>query len=45
MLKRHVPEPEKQNYYMCGPPRYTHGAFEVLKGLGVKSEQIKFEQW
>ncbi|MEM4255356.1 MAG: FAD-dependent oxidoreductase [Candidatus Norongarragalinales archaeon] len=45
MLTRHVPYPETQSYYICGPPRYTHGAFEVLKSLGVTQEKIKFEQW
>ncbi len=45
MIRKYVAQPDKENYYMCGPPRYTHGAFEVLKGIGVTPEQIKFEQW
>jgi len=45
MVRKHVPSPEAQTFYLCGPPRYTQGSFEVLKALGVPQEKIKFEQW
>lgn len=45
MLKRHIPSPEKETYYICGPPRYADGAIEVLDALGVPPAQIKFEKW
>ncbi len=45
IIRKHVPNPESQMYFMCGPPNYTQGAFAVLKSMGVPAENIKFEQW
>ncbi|HIH20213.1 TPA: FAD-dependent oxidoreductase [Candidatus Micrarchaeota archaeon] len=45
IVKKHVSDAPLLNYYICGPPAYTHGVFTILKGLGVTDDKIKFEQW
>lgn len=45
MIRKHVPECEKQTYYICGPPGYAGAAISILKKIGVQQEKVKFEQW
>lgn len=45
MVSKHVQNPAEHEYYLCGPPRYTDGAVEVLTKLGVPKEKIKLEKW
>jgi len=45
MISKHVPNAESQTFYLCGPPRYTHEVFQLLKNLGVTPAKIKLQQW
>ncbi|MBF0472319.1 MAG: NADH:ubiquinone reductase (Na(+)-transporting) subunit F [Nitrospirae bacterium] len=43
-LKNH-PAPMDCEYYLCGPPMMTNAVVKMLSGLGVKSENIFFDDF
>jgi Na(+)-translocating NADH:ubiquinone oxidoreductase F subunit len=43
-LSRH-PNPLAVEYYLCGPPAMIQAATKMLHGLGVKPEQIAFDEF
>jgi ferredoxin-NADP reductase len=45
MIRRHVKEPERCLYYVCGPPAMVDGLVTVLKGMGIPSGRIRVEDW
>jgi ferredoxin-NADP reductase len=45
MIQKHVPDPEKHKWYICGPLKMTIAMKDILLGLGVPKDKIQFEGW
>lgn len=43
-LKDH-PNPEDQEYYMCGPPMMNAAVIDMLHSLGVEDENIMLDDF
>jgi ferredoxin-NADP reductase len=45
MVKRHVKDPQKATYFLCGSTEMVKGISEMLEKMGVPKEKIEFEDW
>lgn len=43
MLRRHVPDLEKPIFYLAGPPAMVEAVKNLLLGLGVSRDNVRFE--
>ena len=32
-------------YYLCGPPPMIHGLVDILRELGIRRKQMRYELW
>lgn len=45
MLQKHLPDPQKATYFLIGPPGFMWGMYKVLQELGIKENQINFDEF
>ncbi len=45
MIRRYIKDPVSKLWYICGPPGMTEAMRKLLKGIGVKEENIRIEPW
>lgn len=45
MLKKYIPELSSAIYYLSGPPRFIWGMYKMLQELGIKQNQINFDEF
>lgn len=45
MIRRHVANPEKATYFLCGSKDMVTGISELLQKMGVPKEKIEYEDW
>jgi ferredoxin-NADP reductase len=44
-IKEHTKNAKEAVFYVCGPPAFTQAIIQLLKGSGIKPENIKIEAW
>lgn len=40
-----TPDPEKKEYYLCGPPQMVHAVSELLQEYRVPGEQVSYDEF
>jgi MocE subfamily Rieske [2Fe-2S] domain protein len=40
-----TPDPEKKEYYICGPPQMVHAVSDLLQEYAVPEEQVSFDEF
>lgn len=45
MVRKHVDNPKKKIWYICGPPPMVDAMNELLEDLEVPEENIRYENW
>jgi len=45
MLERHLPDTASPNYYFAGPPAMTMAMQEMLQGVGIGEDAMRYEEF
>ena len=45
MLEKYIEKPRDKLWYICGPPPMIDSMVEILEGIAVPEEQLRWEDW